>query len=262
MDDAEDFDLDIGIGKNFTLFLNYPDLENNTIDLTSVGIYEQLDLGAPSFVAREYYLYVDIETAWEIYELGWKESYAFERTYSKIELRFPAINSEETDYYINQIKNIPNLNASIDIYGLAEFEEGIGESLDAIKAFTQIISFIAGLAGAAGIIVAQMTSVAQRTKEFAILKATGWKNKHVFRTVIFESLLIAVIGAVVGFAFGAILVEFFSSNVSPLGAIKAIVTWRLILIDLSFALGVGLLGGLYPGYKATKVRPIEVLKGG
>jgi putative ABC transport system permease protein len=98
-------------------------------------------------------------------------------------------------------------------------------------------------------------------KEFAILKSTGWKNRHIFENVIFESLTLGILGAIIGISLGWILIAILSGDNSLFGSASAIVTPQGIIEVLAYAIGLGVLGGLYPGIKAARVRPVVVLKG-
>ena len=100
-----------------------------------------------------------------------------------------------------------------------------------------------------------------RMKEFAILKSTGWKNRHIFENVIFESLTLGILGAIIGISVGSILIIVLSGSDSVLGTASAIITIEGIIEVIAYSLGLGILGGIYPGIKASRVRPVVVLKG-
>jgi len=102
---------------------------------------------------------------------------------------------------------------------------------------------------------------ALQLKEFAILKSTGWKNRHIFKDVIYESLTLGILGAVIGLSIGVGLIYLLGGGLLPFGGISAIITWRGIIEVIAYALGLGIIGGLYPGVKASRVRPVVVLKG-
>lgn len=260
--DNENIPLNVTIGDNITLYLDYPNTSTRAINITIVGIYEQEDLGAPEFVSRQYYLYIDLKTAWNIVETGWKEPYTYFDYYTKLSLRYPATTSEEIKIYLDQVKEIQDLGVQIDAFSLGQFQESIGDTLSIFETFTTVISVITALAGGMAIIVAQLNSVTQRMAEFAIFKATGWKNRHIFQSVVLESLILGALGAIIGLALGFGLITAFASGIGPFSGIQAKVTWQLVLNILVFALGLGIIGGLYPGFKAANVRPVTVLKGG
>jgi len=248
------------VGDLFALRIkSLPQIE--TYNLTIVGFYNERDSGAPSFVPRTYYVYTDLETAWAISALMGNEN----RTYSKISLRFPAVNNDEAQKYVDQINNLSDSgyfeDTLVNAFSLAQFQGQIESSLGIIDTFTLVISLITSIAGGMAIIVSQLMSVMERMKEFAILKSTGWKNSHIFKNVIYESMTLGILGAIIGIGIGLSLIIVFSSNSGPFGSIRAVITFDLVLRVLIFALGIGIIGGLYPAYKASHVRPVQVLKG-
>jgi putative ABC transport system permease protein len=113
------------------------------------------------------------------------------------------------------------------------------------------------------IIVTQMMSVSARIKEFAILKATGWKNSHIFKNVIYESIFLGLIGALIGLGLGTLFILALGSEASPFGgATPYLITPFGIAQVFIYALVLGIIGGIYPAFKAARVRPVRVLKGG
>ena len=230
-------------------------------NLTIVGVYQEDDIGAPTFVPRQYYIYTDIQTLWNLLDISGLEI----NTYSSIKIRFNVKTTEETENYTEEINDYSESGGYSPIYitatALSTFFESIEETFSLFDAFAGIIGFIAVLAGGTAIIVTQLMSVTTRLKEFAILKSTGWKNRHIFTNVIYESLTLGILGAIIGLTLGSILVLIFSSGGSPFGGASAIITLNGIIEVVAYALGLGILGGLYPGIKAARVRPVVVLKG-
>jgi len=249
----------VSIGDNIKIKL---DLGGTIlVNLTIVGVYQEDDIGAPSFVPRQYYIYTDIQTLWNLLDKSGLET----NTYSSIKLRFNVKTTQETEKYAEEINTYSESGGYAPVYvtatALSAFLESIGETFALFDAFAGIIGFIAVLAGGTAIIVTQLMSVTTRLKEFAILKSTGWKNRHIFTNVIIESLTLGILGAVIGLTLGSILVLFFSSGGSPFGGASAIITLPGVIEVVAYALGLGILGGLYPGIKAARVRPVVVLKG-
>jgi len=233
----------------------------NTTTLTIVGIYEQEGSGAPSFVPSEYYLYTDLTTIWNLLEKAGENF----NTYTSIDLRFEVDTSAETQIYVEKINNYSQdggyAPTFVAAFALSAFFEAFEETFAIFDTFAAIIGLITVLAGGMAIIVTQLMSVMSRMKEFAILKSTGWKNRHIFENVIFESLTLGILGAIIGISLGSILIAFLSGDNSLFGTASAIVTPEGIIEVLAYALGLGILGGLYPGIKAARVRPVVVLKG-
>ncbi|MFX0059069.1 MAG: ABC transporter permease [Candidatus Hodarchaeota archaeon] len=229
--------------------------------LTIVGVYDQEDDGAPDFVPREYYLYTDLAIVWDFLNKSGDET----NIYTSVSLRFNVETTEATEQYVEKINEYSESGGyfptEVTAFALASFFESIEETFGIFDAFAGIIGFITVLAGGTAIVVTQLMSVTARLKEFAILKSTGWKNRHIFANVVYESLTLGFLGAGIGLTLGTILILLLSSGSSPFGGASAIITLEGIIEVVAYALGLGILGGLYPGIKASRVRPVVVLKG-
>lgn len=247
----------VSIGNKITIELDI----NTNASLTIVGVYDQQDNGAPDFVPKEYFLYADIQDIWEFLNISKDET----NIYSKVSLRFNVETTEDTKTFVDKINEYSEgggyLPVEISAFSLSAFFESIEETFALFDGFAGIIGFITVLAGGTAIVVTQLMSVTSRLKEFAILKSTGWKNRHIFLNVVYESLTLGFLGAAIGLGLGIVLVIFLSTGNSPFGTAAAIITVEGIIEVVAYALGLGILGGLYPGIKASRVRPVVVLKG-
>jgi len=246
----------INIGDEINLDLGF-----KNVNLTIVGVYNQQDDGAPDFVPRQYFIYTDIEDVWNFLTISGDET----NIYTKVSLRFNVETSEETQVFVDKINEYSEsagyFPIEVSAFSLSAFFESIEETFAIFDGFAGIIGFITVLAGGTAIVVTQLMSVTSRIKEFAILKSTGWKNRHIFLNVIYESLTLGFLGAAIGLGLGSILVFFLSSGDTVFGTAAAIITIEGIVEVVAYALGLGILGGLYPGIKASRVRPVVVLKG-
>ena len=246
------------IGDNITLKLDL--IGNLTLNLTIVGIYEHIEDGTPPFVPRDYFIYTDIQTIWD----ARNQSEDVTDIYTLVSLRFDVASHDETTEFVDKINDFSNNGGYEPIYisafALFAFYEAIEMNLQIVESFTSILGIITVLAGGMAIIVGQLMSVSSRMKEFAILKATGWKSRHVMTNIILESLTLSLMGAAVGLLIGSLLILVLSGNLSPFGNTPIIITWQGIIEVVIYAVALGVLGGLYPGIKASRVRPVKVLK--
>ncbi len=249
------------LGDQIIIYQNISPIENQTVNFTVVGTYFQEESGAPNFVPKSYNIYTSIEDLWTILGSSGRDN----NTYSSVDLRFPSKNNNETNIYIEKIEELSNEGAFGDIFifafSLGQFQEGIQDTLSIFDTFTSIISLITAIAGGMSIVVSQLSSVSERKKEFAILKSTGWKNSHIFKDIVYESLTLGIMGAIFGVGLGFGIIQLFSSGAGPFGAINAVATPLLVLEIIGFGLSIGIIGGFYPGLKAARVRPVIVLKG-
>jgi putative ABC transport system permease protein len=118
------------------------------------------------------------------------------------------------------------------------------------------IAAISLLVGGIGIMNIMLVSVAERTREIGIRKAVGASNQYILSQFLVESVVLALIGGVIGIAIGTFL-AFVISVVSPL---KAAVSLWMIALGFGFSASVGIFFGIYPARKAASLNPIEALR--
>ena len=251
-------DFPVSIGSKIELTLDL--LGTKTLNLTIVGIYQQIEDGTPPFVPRDYPIYTDIQTIWNARNQSGDEI----NIYTMISLRFDVTNHQDTLTLVDRINNFSD-NGGYDptyvsAYSLYTFYEAIEQNLEIINSFTGILGIITALAGGMAIIVGQLMSVSSRMKEFAILKATGWKSRDIILNIILESLTLSLLGAGMGLLIGVLLIFLLSGNLTAFGNTPIIITLPGIVQVIIYAVLLGVLGGLYPGIKAARVRPVKVLK--
>jgi putative ABC transport system permease protein len=132
------------------------------------------------------------------------------------------------------------------------------ETLDIFNNFLLAISLVAALAGGVSILIIMLISVIERMREFGILKAVGWKGSNIIFSILIESLTLAIIGALVGigFGYGGVCLAR-NLIIEDIG----VVTLELFLGVIVFGVLVGILGGIYPAWRASRVAPMEILRG-
>jgi putative ABC transport system permease protein len=120
------------------------------------------------------------------------------------------------------------------------------------------ISAIALIVGAISVSNTMMMSVFERTREFGVVRAIGAKAGFLFRLVLLEAILLSVVGAIAGVILGRlgmIVVNNITTNV--IGLDVAALTTRLVVFAVTVALAMGLLSGLVPALRASRI-PIAV----
>jgi putative ABC transport system permease protein len=125
--------------------------------------------------------------------------------------------------------------------------------------FTYVMVAIAAislLVGGIGIMNIVLATVLERTREIGIRRATGARRGDIVRQFLLESVLISTAGGVLGIAFG----YFLSWFIARAAEWKTIVTTSSILIAFGVSVGVGVVFGIYPAMKASRIDPIEALR--
>jgi putative ABC transport system permease protein len=125
--------------------------------------------------------------------------------------------------------------------------------------FTYVMVAIAAislLVGGIGIMNIVLATVLERTREIGIRRSIGARRSDIVRQFLFESVLISIGGGVVGIAFG----YFLSWLIARAAEWNTIVTPASIGIAFGVSVAVGVIFGIYPARKASRIDPIEALR--
>ena len=118
------------------------------------------------------------------------------------------------------------------------------------------IAFITLIGAAIGLMNIMLVAVNERTKEIGLAKALGCTAKDVRSQFLFESVLISLMGAVAGILSGILV----GNLVALLLKTGFVVPWAWVIAAVFVCSIVGLVAGLYPAYKASKLDPIVALR--
>ncbi len=134
----------------------------------------------------------------------------------------------------------------------------INQSLGYVNTASLAISLLAIVIGGIGIINVMIMSVFERTREIGVLKAVGWRSSRILTMILGESIILTLTAAVVGIVVGVTgvyaLLPLIGSGFQPE------LTVGILLRALGIAFLVGVIGGLYPAYRASRLPPTEALR--
>ena len=149
-------------------------------------------------------------------------------------------------------------------FGLAarRTEEYVAESshIKWAKAFAWMTSVIAVAAGLIGMANTMVMAVMERVKEISILRAIGWRKSRVMQMILGESMIIGVFGALLGAAAAVLIVKALAANPQAGNFLSGNVSPSVVMQGFAMAFAVGVLGGLYPAWQATRLMPSEGLR--
>ncbi len=123
-----------------------------------------------------------------------------------------------------------------------------------------LIASIALVVGGIGITNIMLASITERIREIGVRRAVGAKAGHIFTQIIVEGSVIAVFGGLLGLAMSFGLMRFIEFATD--GDSIAIVNTQAAFASFSFAVIIGVVSGIYPAWRASRVEPIEALRYG
>lgn len=137
--------------------------------------------------------------------------------------------------------------------------EMLSSMREVTKTFTYLLGGIASvslLVGGIGIMNIMLVSVTERTREIGIRKAVGAKKKDILKQFLIESVVICLIGGLIGIGLGITI----SRVISYFGEWKTAIALYSIVLAFVFAIAVGIFFGLYPARRAARLDPIQALR--
>jgi len=137
--------------------------------------------------------------------------------------------------------------------------EMVAESLDMVNAASWGISLLAILIGGIGIINTMIMAVYERTREIGVLKAVGWKGKRILGMILGESLVLTITAGIIGSLIGIAGMELLV-YLNIFDHMIPVYTIETFAQAFAVAIIVGLIGGFYPAYRASRLPPTEALR--
>jgi ABC-type lipoprotein release transport system permease subunit len=149
--------------------------------------------------------------------------------------------------------------SGVDFSLVSEATENMSD-FRAMKDAVGQISFLAIFIGGLGVLNTMLMSVLERTREVGVLRALGWRGRQILGMVLREALTLGVIGGLCGVLLGLGLAWLAAQVPGTLGAIDPSYDSGLFVQAIVVALVTGVVGGLYPAWRATRMRPVEALR--
>lgn len=139
-------------------------------------------------------------------------------------------------------------------------------NLGFLRTFLLVFAYVSLVVGAFIIFNTFSITVAQRTREFGLLRTLGSSRVQIMRAVVYESLMLGVVGAVLGLLGGIALAPALNALFKSFGADLpnngTVVETRTIVVSLTVGIVVTLLAGLAPALRATRVPPLAAMREG
>lgn len=179
---------------------------------------------------------------------------------------------------VDEAENVKNVTSALREYfsgnadvisfsAIAESVASVTRIVDFINFTTSLSSFAVAVAGVAATMI---TSVIERTREIGVMKAIGYTNRSVLVMIMMEAIIMSLIGGSIGISLGVagayiissrgIVLRGFISETSISIYAPPKITIENLVSTMLLTIFVGILGGIVPAYRASKIPPAVALR--
>jgi len=238
-------------------------IKNKAYNFTIVGVYTYVERSFsmiktdPKDTVTN--MYIPVRVAKRINKT---ENYQSVSVIPKMDVDVQGLSDEIKEYMDNKYYK----NKAVQDFEIFAFSYGaiLGQLSDMMSTLTTAISIIAGIAllvGGIGVMNIMLVSITERTREIGTRKALGAPNSSIRIQFIVESIVICVIGGIIGtiigIAGGYVACQLMAKSI---GEAIFKLSPESIVIAVGFSLFIGVFFGYYPANKAAKLDPIEALR--
>lgn len=156
---------------------------------------------------------------------------------------------------LTELLNSTTTNKTFSISSQNQLLETMSSVTDSLTLLLAGIAGISLIVGGIGVMNVMLVSVSERTREIGVRKALGGKRKDIMVQFLIEALVLSIIGGVLGIGVG-IAGGYIANGLGTTFVLSS----DIVYISFLFSMAVGIIFGIFPAYKASKLKPIDALR--
>ena len=241
---TEVFDRDVGINQALSI---------NGKSIRVVGILEEKGDQTDSAI------YMPIDAAVDLIDDAQKDVYDSISVKAKSEDQVDALTEDIEKKLMISRHIIQKDDQDFTVRASKSMAESVTEMTSSMTLFLGAIAAVSLLVGSVGIANTMFTSVLEKTKEIGTMKAIGAKNMDILMIFLFNSAMVGLVGGILGVILGAFVssaLVTMMGNMAEGGGISIF----LAIEGLVIAVTIGVISGVVPAYRASKLKPVDALR--
>lgn len=147
-------------------------------------------------------------------------------------------------------------------------QERFSSVMGSITLFLGLLAAVSLLVGSVGVANTMFTSVLEKTKDIGVMKAIGSTNADILLLFLFNSGMLGLVGGLLGVTGGVAIsysLPFFGLNLGfgpgrGVSSFTTIISPSLLIFTLIFSVIIGMVSGVIPAYKASRLKPVDALR--
>jgi ABC-type antimicrobial peptide transport system permease subunit len=230
------------------------ELRINSLRFEVIGLIKELDRPDPR-VDPNNQVILPIATA--VSDLFGKDRSVSVRVRVRDENQIAAA-TEAIKNYFRQAHNTPeDTQEDVQVTSMSQITQAQSESAQTFALLLIGMAIVSLIVGGIGIMNVMTVSVTERTREIGVRLAIGARQWDIVQQFLIEAVALSLSGGLLGVAVGILVIPLLTYYRSDLAAV---LTWQSILQAFGVALIVGVVFGIYPAIRASRLDPIEALR--
>jgi putative ABC transport system permease protein len=172
---------------------------------------------------------------------------------------------EDADKKLMISRHLTEKEKDFRISSAKSAQETMSDITQTMTLFLGAIAAVSLLVGAVGIANTMFTSVLEKTKEIGIMKSIGAKNRDIMLIFLLNSAIVGLVGGLLGICLGTCissLLPLLGMRMMGMGreGMTTVVTPLFLFFALLLSVGIGMVAGVIPAYRASKLKPVDALR--